>query len=452
MTLARDRSASRVSHLATGALLLLWCGCQKVTPVEEIAAPAGGTGPELTAAVAADGDWPWWRGPGFDGVATGDSAAVSWSESENVLWKSPVPGRGHSSPTIVGDRIYLATADEAKQTQSVVAFDRNSGEQLWERQVSQGGFPSAMHHNSTHANGTVACDGERLFIAFLHHDAVWAYALDLQGEPLWERQLGSFNSKFGYAPSPTLYESLVIVAGDNQGGGWLAAVHRETGDIVWRKPRPAVSTYSSPVVASVGGRDQLLISGCHEVSSYDPATGDELWSCPGTTEATCGTMVWDGDRVFASGGYPGSQTICVDATSGKEVWSNGQKCYEQSLLAHDGHVYAITNQGAYCWDAASGQEKWRGRPEGKFSASPVLAGGHIYASNEGGTTYVIKADPAGFEVVAENQLGQESFATPTICGGRIYLRVAEHSGGRREFVYCISAPSETAAARTDEHR
>lgn len=418
--------------------LIVLPGCRKVTPVEEIAAPAGTAGPDLTPAAAAEGDWPWWRGPGFNGVAEEQAAPVTWSETEQVAWNVPIPGRGHSSPTVVGDRIYLATADDAQQSQKVLALNRADGSLLWERTLSQGGFPSAMHPNSTHANGTVACDGERLFIAFLHHDAVTAYALDLEGEPLWERQLGAFSSKFGYAPSPTLHGSHVIIAGDNHGGGWIAAVHRQTGEIAWRKSRPAVSTYSSPVVANVAGRDQLLISGCNKVWSYAPETGEELWSCPGTTEATCGTMVWEGDLVVASGGFPGSQTICVDASSGREVWSNGEKCYEQSLLLHKGHVYAITNNGAYCWEAATGDQKWRGRLGGKFSASPVLAGGHIYASNEAGTTYVIKADPARFELVAENRLGDEAFASPSICGGRIYLRVAEHSGGsRQEQLYCI---------------
>jgi outer membrane protein assembly factor BamB len=413
-------------------------GCRKVTPVDEIVAPAGSAGPVLTPAVAAPGTWPWWRGPNQNGVAEEQSAPTSWSESDHVLWKAPVHGRGHSSPTVVGDRIYLATADDASQTQSVIALNRNDGTLIWERTLNQGGFPSAMHQNSTHANGTVACDGERLFIAFLHHEAVTAYALDLQGEPLWERQIGAFNSQFGYAPSPMLHGSHVIVAGDNRGGGWIAAVHRQTGEITWRKARPTVSTYSSPVVANVAGRDQLLISGCNEVSSYDPASGNELWSCAGTTEATCGTMVWEDGFVVASGGYPGSQTICVDAASGDEVWSNSQKCYEQSLLLHGGHVYAINNNGAFCWDVADGREAWRGRLNGKFSASPVLAGEHIYSSNEAGTTFVIKADPSAFELVAENQLGQEAFATPTICGGRIYLRVAEHTrNGRQEQLYCI---------------
>jgi outer membrane protein assembly factor BamB len=228
------------------------------------------------------------------------------------------------------------------------------------------------------------------------------------------------------------------VAADNQGGGWIAAVHRKTGEVAWRKARPAISTYSSPVVASVAGKEQLLISGCNEVSSFDPETGEALWSCPGTTEATCGTMVWDVQRVVASGGYPGSQTICVDAATGEEVWSNGENCYEQSLLLYDGYVYAVARNGAFCWNAETGSEAWRGRVRGKFSASPVFAGGHIYATNEGGTTCVFKADPAEFELVAENQVGSETFSTLSICGGRIYLRVADHAGGKRqETLYCI---------------
>jgi len=418
-------------------LALLTPGCTKTTPVEEIARPAGEIGPELETPPAAADDWPWWRGPTHNGIAVG-VAPVTWSATENVVWKTAIPGRGHSSPTVVGDRIYLATADEGTQTQSVLALDRAIGNVVWAKDLHQGGLNHAMHNNSTHANGTVACDGERLFIAFLHDAEIHLYALTFDGELAWQRTLGAFNSKFGYAPSPTIWKSFVIVAADNQGGGWIAAVHRETGEVAWRKARPAISTYSSPVVANVAGKDQLLISGCHEVSSFNPENGEALWSCPGTTEATCGTMVWDAERVVASGGFPGSQTICVDAGAGREVWSKGEKCYEQSLLLHDGHVYAVTNSGVFCWNAETGSEAWRGRLRGKFSASPVLAGGRIYTTNEGGTTCVFNADPEKFELVAENQLGSETFSTLTICGGRIYLRAADHSGGKRqETLYCI---------------
>lgn len=424
--------------VAMPLLFVAFFGCTPRGMVEEVH-PGGAPLEELPAAAFTAADWPWWRGPTRNGIAADQSAPVRWSAGENVVWKTPLPGRGHSSPTVMGERIYLATADDSAQTQSVVALDRGSGAIVWEQVLNRGGFPRAMHSNSTHANGTIACDGERLFIAFLHHDAVWAYALDPDGALLWEQKLGAFASEFGYAPSPVVYKSLLIVAADNKGGGYLAAVHRRTGKLVWRKARPATSSYSSPVVAEIGGRPQLLISGCGMTAAYNPDTGAELWTCTGPTEATCGTMVWDGELVFASGGFPGSQTMGVDAASGAQVWSNSAKCYEQSLLAHDGSVYAVTNSGAFCWNAADGSERWRGRLNGKFSASPVLAAGHIYVSNEAGTTYVLTADPARFEVVAENQLGDEAFATPTICGGRIYLRVAERSGGvRQEWLYCIA--------------
>ena len=156
--------------------------------------------------------------------------------------------------------------------------------------------------------------------------------------------------------------------------------------------------------------------------------------------ATCGTMVWDGDLVFASGGYPKSETVCLRASDGRLVWRNDQKCYEQSMLAVDGYVYAVTDRGiAYCWRATDGREMWSSRLQGgAVSSSPILANGNIYFGNERGTFYVFKAQPTSFELVARNQLGQEAFATPTICDSRIYIRAAANSGsGRQETLYCI---------------
>lgn len=444
----RDRRRATVMNPAARAhggtvglmlAVLVAGGCTPQTPVDEVV-PTGAAVEELPPIPIAADDWPWWRGPTRNGIAAEQVPPTNWSASENVVWKSKIPGRGHSSPTVVGNRIYLATADDAAQTQSVLALDRVTGDIVWQTELNQGAFPSAMHQNSTHANGTVACDGERLIIAFLHHDEIWAYGLDLEGHELWRQKLGAFSSTFGYAPSPLIHGSLAIIACDNQGGGYIAAVHRKSGEIVWRKARPTASTYSSPTVANVGGRERVLISGASLIHSYDPATGEELWSTAGPSSATCGTMVWDGDIAIASGGYPESGTFGVDARTGRKMWGNGEKCYEQSLLAYGGHVYATTNNGAFCWSAADGQEQWRGRLRGKFSASPVLANGHIYASNEGGTTFVFRATPERFEVVAENQLEDEAFASPTICGGRVYLRVASRAdGGRQEWLYCIGS-------------
>ncbi len=367
---------------------------------------------------------------------------VEWSETQNVLWKVPIPGRGHSSPTIAGNRIYLATADERTQVQSVLALDRESGETIWKTDVSQGGFPKT-HPKNTHATVTVACDGKRLFITFHHHNKLTLTALNLNGERVWEKEVGPFEPKlyeYGYASSPFLYESLVIVAADVEHGGYLMAYNREDGNLVWKTNRPISYSFSSPVVANVAGREQLLLSGCDLVSSYDPKTGELIWSTPGTTMATCGTIVWSGEHVIASGGYPKAETICVKADgSGEVVWKNRQKCYEQSLIVHDGHVYFVNDTGVgICLRVSDGQLMWQQRLKGPVSSSPVRVGDVIYQTIEDGTTFVFKANPIQFELVAKNKLGDEGFPTMAICGNRIYIRTANsEQGGRQEYLYCL---------------
>ena len=397
----------------------------------------------LTTSVSAS-DWSQWRGPNGNGIADGAAPPVKWSGSRNVVWKTPVPGRGHSSPTIVGNRIYMATADERQQVQSVVAFDRGSGKQVWQSAVHTGQFPRKIHNKNTHATSTVACDGERLFVVFFNNQSIQMTALDLKGKQLWQQTIGAYDPKayqYGYAASPTIYKDLVLISADvDRPGGVIAGLNRESGKVEWKIRRQAKLSWSSPIVANISGRDQLLISGCDKVTSFDPGNGRELWSVAATTMATCGTMVWEGDLVFASGGYPKAETVCIRADgSGRIVWKNRQKCYEQSLLAHDGYLYAVTDDGiAYCWKGSDGSEMWKSRLRGPVSASPILAGGNIYASNERGTTYVFKANPRKFELVAQNQLGSVSFATPTICDGRMYLRVADGGrGARKETLYCI---------------
>ena len=417
-------------------------GCRRVTPVDEITAITDSV-EELPAPAFAADDWPVWRGPAGNGsAAPGCEPPLTWSAAENVRWSVELPGRGHSSPTVIGDSIYLATADESAETQEVLSLDRATGAENWRTIIQRGGYARQTHQKSTRANCTVACDGDRLFVAFLNRDSIHATALDLTGEILWQTEVGTFNSKFGYAPSPALHESLVLIAGDNQGGGWLAALHRGSGEIIWRKRRPAVSTYSSPIVGSIHGHDQLLISGCERISAFDPRTGDELWSCAGATEATCGTMVWDDQHVFASGGYPGRETICVKADgSGQIVWTARAKCYEQSMLVADGHLYAVDDSGiGYCWDATNGTEKWKKRLAGPVSASPVLADGHIFVTNERGVTFVFEANPEQYVEVARNQLGDEAFATPTFVGNQIYARVGFNAAGpRTEKLFCLEA-------------
>lgn len=397
----------------------------------------------LSSATAAD--WLQWRGPNHNNVAaSGQTIPTKWSTTQNVLWKTPVPGRGHSSPIVVGNLIVLTSADERGQQQGVFAFNRRTGKQEWGTLISKGGFPR-VHNKNTHASATACSDGQQIYATFNHHEKIEAVALNMQGKVVWRKDVGGFvprQYKYGYAAAPTLYKGKLIISADSDTIAWVKALDTKNGQVAWSQNRPQKLNWSSPIVGNVAGKDQLFISGCEMIASYDPATGRPLWSQPCLTMATCGTVVWDNDTVYASGGYPKRQTVAVKADgSGNIPWSNGTKCYEQSMLLHDGHLYAVDDNGiAYCWHAKSGRERWKTRLQGPVSASPVLVGDDILASNERGTTFVFKANPDSYQSVAQNQLEQESFATPTVVDSVIYLRVASGNGGsRKETLYAIGS-------------
>lgn len=390
-------------------------------------------------------DWLQWRGPNHNNVAaSGQTIPTEWGTTQNVIWKTPVQGRGHSSPIVVGNLIVLTSADERGQQQGVFAFNRRTGKQEWGTLISKGGFPR-VHNKNTHASATACSDGKQIYATFNHHEKIEAVALNMQGKVVWQKDVGGFvpkQYKYGYAAAPTLYKGKLIISADSDTIAWVKALDTKNGQVAWQQNRPRKLNWSSPIVGNVAGKDQLFISGCEMIASYDPATGRPLWSQPCLTMATCGTVVWDNDTVYASGGYPKRQTVAVKADgSGDIPWTNGTKCYEQSMLLHDGHLYAVDDNGiAYCWHAKSGREKWKTRLQGPVSASPVLVGDNILASNERGTTFVFKANPDRYQAVAQNQLEQESFATPTVVDNVIYLRVASGNGGsRKETLYAIGS-------------
>ncbi|MEM0895838.1 MAG: PQQ-binding-like beta-propeller repeat protein [Verrucomicrobiota bacterium] len=389
-------------------------------------------------------DWPNWRGPTLDGKAAADAKPpTNWGDKENILWKTEIPGEGHATPVIVGNRIFVATSDARKKTQSILCYDRAGGKPLWSTVVNEGDFYSKIHRQNTHASPTPAWDGERLLVVFPNNDGVQLAALSAEGNILWSKNIGSFKPfpRFGYGASPVLHGENVIVVADFKDGGFIAAFRRSDGSEVWRTARPHSLNYTSPIIANVADSEQLLMSGQSRMDSYDPATGRLNWSVDGGSEVTCGTVIWSSDTVFASGGFPSSETIAVKADgSGKVLWKNTDKCYEQSMLYHSGHIYAVTDQGdAVCWRATDGEEMWRERiGKGGISASPVLVGDLIYSTMENGETTLFKATPDSFQLVAKSQLGESTFATPVILGDRIYIRSATVRLGRRsEFLYCV---------------
>ncbi len=386
-------------------------------------------------------DWPWWRGPDRNGIANpNQKPPLHWGEKKNVVWKTPVPGRGHGSPTIVGDRIYLATAEKKNQTQSVVCFDRKTGKLIWKTLVHKGGFDKRGNKRSSQASSTVACDGERLFINFNHKRAIHTTALDLDGKILWQKKITPYVTHQGFGSSPAIYGSLVLVSADNKGGGAITALDRKTGKVVWKHQRPKMPNYASPIVVNVAGKDQLIFTGCKLVSSYEPKTGKKIWEIEGATTETVTSTVTDGRVVITSGGYPRNHIAAVAADgSGKIVWNRRIRCYVPSMVLKDGNLYAVTDPGfAYCLDCKTGEERWSKRLPGTFYSSPVLVGDVFFVTNQTGVTFVYKATPKKFETIAVNKLGDDVFATPTFVGSKIYMRVGVNGeSGRQEYLYCL---------------
>ena len=378
-----------------------------------------------------DGDWPWWRGPTFDGIAEDQKVPHHWSETENIVWKVPLPGIGHGSPIVVGERIFLPTANDQEQTISLLCLDRKSGKLLWNKEVHQGGFMHT-HKKNSHASATPAWDGKRVFVVFLVQGGIFVSAYDREGTLLWQTRAGDFDSKHGYGSSPLLYKSLVIVNGDNQGEGFLAALDRQTGKIVWRVDRTDNSSFATPVVAHIDGVDQLLLSGHNTICSYNPENGALRWQAEGPAATTANTMLWHRGLVFASGGWPEQNLMAVHADgSGEIAWQKGIKAYVPSpaivnnrlLIVQDGNIVRL-------FDPETGDELWKERLGRRgYSASPTVVGDIVFLPDETGVVHVFRAGEK-FENISSNTLEGDGMASPIICGDRIFLRTSSH-------LYCV---------------
>ncbi|MGI9467814.1 MAG: PQQ-binding-like beta-propeller repeat protein [Rubripirellula sp.] len=390
-------------------------------------------------------DWPWWRGYGQNGVAVRDQQPpTQWSQTESVRWRLPIVGRGHGSPTVFASQVLLATADSNKEEQSVVSVDRETGKLNWQTVVHAGGFDNKsknkLNTKASLASSSVATDGQKLFINFMNDDALWTTALNLNGDILWQKRISDYVLHQGYGASPAIFGDLVIVSADNKSGGVVVGLNRDTGKVLWKRDRPSKPNYASPIILKAAGRDQLILSGGDLVTSLDPLTGEKIWEIEGATTECVTSAVTDGDHVFTSGGYPTNHVSAVKADgSGEIVWQNKSRVYVPSMLQRDGYLYATLDAGiAACFRCRDGKEMWKKRLGGTFSSSPVMVGDLIYAANEAGQTFLFKASPDSFQKVAENKLGDSVFATPAICGSRIYTRVAHFEDDQRqEYLYCL---------------
>ena len=380
-----------------------------------------------------ENEWPWWRGPNLDNIApSGQKPPVTWGAGSNVLWQVRLPGVGHSSPCIVGDRIYITSGNKA-QSQSTIwllCLERATGKTVWQTELYKGP-PAKVHPDNSPASATPACDGGRIFVPYQINTSVIMTAVGVDGKILWNRTVAPYHTIQGFSASPNVYKSAVIIPVEGPKGSYLTAFHRATGEVVWRTRLRAVGEgYGPAVVAHVAGRDQLLQLGGTYTRGCDPETGKLLWECEGPAKKVCvATAAFDRDTVYATGGYPNRILIAIRADGKGEVtkshirWSSDAKVgYVPSPILHAGLLYAVADQGLMrCYDTADGRVLWEHDFKAPFYSSPTLAGDALYLFDRKGKGYIVPTGRTAGPIVT-NELPSGVFATPVFLGGRIYLR------------------------------
>ncbi|MDP7288460.1 MAG: PQQ-binding-like beta-propeller repeat protein [Phycisphaerae bacterium] len=410
---------------------------------EDTVLPAEGWD-DLPAASPGTDDWPWWRGPGVNNIARPDqSPPLEWSEDKNILWRVSLDGKGHGTPCIWGDRIFLASGDKAGGAISIMCLDRDTGKEKWRTEVYKGKLPK-IHRDNSYASGMIVCDGQRVFFAYQTPDAIRLAALDVDGKAVWDQEVAKYETVQGHSTSPAIYKSAIIVVADCKGAARLVALHRKTGKVIWRAARPGdKESYGSPLVANVAGRDQLFVIGPGNTHSYDPGTGKFLWVCDGPAEYCAATVAFDKDKIYSTGGYPEKALLAIRADGKGNVtkthlkWKSDRKAgYVPSPLVAGGFAYAVSDKGLMrCYATDSGKVAWERHLQGAFYSSPVLVGHRIYLFDRNkGKGFVLQAG-GEFKLLAENTLKKGAFATPVILGGRIYLRTLGD-------LYCIGTKQE----------
>jgi outer membrane protein assembly factor BamB len=415
-------------------------------------------------------DWPSFRGIRASGVAEGFPAPATWDvpAGKGVKWSAGVPGLGHSSPVIWGNRLCVTTAisgktdaglriglygdiasvqDETPHTWKLLCYDKATGKALVDKEIHRGVPKIKRHTKSTHANSTLATDGTRL-IAMLGSEGL--HAFDMNGERLWTKDLGVLDSGFFMAPdaqwefasSPVIHEGKVIVQADVQKHSFLAAFDVATGKELWRTPRQDVPTWATPTIHQVGGRTQILVNGWKHAGAYDFGTGKEVWRMAATGDIPVPAPITGHGLVFLTSAHgPGAPVYAVretatgdislkpgETTSEHIAWSFPRDgAYMISPVLYDGLLYVCKNNGVFiAFDAKTGEKVYQqrlGTGTTAFTASIVAADGKLYFTSEEGDVFVVKAGRT-FELLATNPLGGIAMATPAVSEGTLYFRTA----------------------------
>ena len=425
-------------------------------------------------------NWPSFRGPAANGILLSARTPTVWdaASSKNIAWKQAITGLGHSSPIIWGDKLFVTSAvnerkpselkvglygdpdsadDNDVQQWKVYCLDKRSGEILWERTAHQGLPKLKRHPKATHANCTMATDGERV-VAFFGSEGLYCY--DLDGQLKWQKDWGTLRTspmvyndapeptgvtfEWGFASSPIIYKNRVFVQCDVLTNGFVAALELDTGKELWRTWRDDTATWSTPNICTDGPRTQLVVNGWKHMGGYDLNTGEEIWKMSGGGDCPVPTpIVWNGLIFLMSAHGPRSPIYVVrtdaqgdvslkgGATTNKYVaWSTLRGAsYMQTPLVYGENLYSCHIDGVLsCFEARTGKLRYKERlgtgGEG-FTASPVASEGKIYFTSERGSVFVVKPGNQ-FQVVATNSMGEVCMATPAISDRRIFFRTQGH--------------------------
>lgn len=391
-------------------------------------------------------NWPAWRGPRGDGSSTETGLPLRWSNTDNVVWKTPLPGSGYSSPIIWGDRVYLTWCldEDAKpeKPRVLACLDRLSGKILWEKTVLRSKLEQ-KHGENSWASATPATDGEHVWVAFLDMPSMVVVCYTMDGKEVWRKSPGKLLSRHGFCSSPTLYRDLVILNGDQDAVAYLVALDKKTGAERWRADRPKKTrSYCAPIIVEAAGKTQLVLSGNRCVASYDPATGKQHWLIDGPTEQYVASLVYHDELFFLTTGFPEYHLMAIrpdgegNITASKSIAWHHRKLpareasYVPSPVAHNGHFFVVSDQGyASCFEAKSGKKMWMEKLGRHYHASVLVAEGRGYFIADEGDTYVVKAGPT-YELLAKNELGEKVFASPATAQGQLFIRGVRH-------LYCI---------------
>ncbi len=379
-------------------------------------------------------NWPGWRGPRGDGSCIEKNVPIKWVPAGS-LWKTKLPGKGHASPIVWGNRVFTVTGLSATKERVLLCLDRNTGRILWQKTVVQGPLEK-LHKENSYASGTPATDGERIYVTFRVGDDIVVAAHDFSsGKQLWLVRPGTHSGGWGFSNEPVLFKDKVIVDGDGKGESFLIALDRKDGKTLWRKNRVNKGiSYSAPLIREMAGHTQLIQCGDRCVASFDPDTGEQLWRVDGPSEEFVATPVYSekAGLVFISSSWPKRFLLAIrpdgkgNVTKTHIAWQDTKGApYVPSMIVADDFLLSVNRAGtAFCYEAATGKVLWQEKL-GRHHASPVLVDGLVFFINDNGQVNVIKPG-VEFERIAQYELGKFCYASPAISDGQVFVRGFGH--------------------------